>query len=500
MSNFRRHAWYQYLLSFVWVSLVTAFYNSLALKVNHTTLALSYLLVVLVAATTQGIGPALVTALIAMLSFNFFFLPPLGSLSISDPQDWLTLLAFSATAIFTSHLSSTARKRAWEAEKSREEVWKLYQLSRAIIVSPDPETAVASLSRQVRDVFGMATCDIYTLKGSTETDHLSTAAGISSISESTLQEVYEKGEMRTDAIGKVYAPLKVGVRVTGVIILEPADLATGTIEAISGLVALALERARFLKELSRTEALRQSDQLKSAILASVSHDLHTPLTSIRAAVDNLLERNLDWDRNALDEFHVIIREEVNRLIHLVQNLLKCARIEAGELHPVKEWGTVDEIFDNVLERSAPVLNNHQVALEKADDMPLVKVDSRLLAEVLANLVENAAKYSPAQSRILLRAEVQDDSLCITVTDFGIGIAAEDRAHLFEKFYRGTNRASSPRDGTGMGLAIAKGIVEAHGGKIWVESPPEKGTTFGFRIPVDQKHVTQMLAANGEEAG
>src|SRR4030095_8973159 len=165
----------------------------------------------------------------------------------------------------------------------------------------------------------------------------------------------------------------------------------GTIDAISGLVALALERARFLKELSRIEALRQSDQLKSALLASVSHDLRTPLTSIRAAVDNLLEGSLNWDQEAIREFHLIISEDVNRLTRLVQNLLEMARIEANELRISKRWEAVSEIITNVRERCAQALSNHGVKVEMNEALPLVKVDSLLLAEALHNLVENAAK-------------------------------------------------------------------------------------------------------------
>ena len=501
MGNAIRQVWYRYLLSVTGVAAVTACYKFLLSGANATTVALSFLLVVLSTAATQGIGPSIVVSVVSLLSINFFFLPPVGTFTVSDPQNWVALFVFLVTAIIASQLSSTARRRAWEAEKSREEVWKLYQLSRAIIVTPDPETAVSTLSRQVREVFGVSSCEIYTPQGTALEEQSVTASEVipPGVPASYLREVFEKGEIRSDGKGAMYAPLKVGVRVTGVIVFDSNSLADGTIEAISGLVALALERARFLQELSRTEALRQSDQLKSAILASVSHDLHTPLTSIRAAADNLLESSLDWDPESLHEFHLIIREEVNRLIHLVQNLLEMARIEAGELHPVKEWGTVAEIFDNVLERSALYLNNHQIVIELEESLPMVKVDSRLLAEVLANLVENAAKYSPEQSRIILQGTVEAEGLNITVKDHGPGIPPQDLAHVFEKFYRGTSQQGKKRGGTGMGLAIAKGIVEAHGGRIWVKPLVGGGVIFGFSIPAETKEASQTLDHNGANA-
>ncbi|HEX2522826.1 MAG TPA: ATP-binding protein, partial [Terriglobia bacterium] len=309
--------------------------------------------------------------------------------------------------------------------------------------------------------------------------------------------VFEQGKLRLDdKEGCTYAPLKIGVRVTGVLVLSSASLATGTIEALSGLVALALERARFLKELSRTEALRQSDQLKSALLASVSHDLRTPLTSIRAAVDNLLDKTVDWDREALREFHVIISEEVTRLTRLVQNLLEMARIEAGELHPAKEWSSVPEMIHAVLDRCAAALANHRVRVDLKDGLPLVKVDARLLASALANLLENAAQYSAAQSEVVVRVAIDANTLTLSIQDKGPGIPAQDLPRVFDKFYRGSSRSVSRREGTGMGLAIARGIVEAHSGRIWVESGPGLGSTFFLSVPVEVR-MTSPLATIGE---
>jgi two-component system sensor histidine kinase KdpD len=468
--------------------------------VNATTVALSFLLVVLLTAAYRGIGPAILAAVASMLCLNFFFLEPVGTFTIHDPQNWVALFAFLATAIIASQLSSAARERTREAEESRELVWKLYQLSRAIIITPAPDTAVSNIANQVREVFNIGECDIFVPNASGQLRGLAADAASRAVSREFVREVFEKNELKLDGrTGQTYAPLKIGVRVTGVLFLNSAALSPGTVEAISGLVALALERVRFLKELSRTEALRQSDQLKSALLASVSHDLRTPLTSIRAAVDNLLDKSLDWDREALREFHVIISEEVSRLTKLVQNLLEMARIEAGELHPVKEWASVPEMIGAVVDRCAAALDNHRVRLELEDDLPLVKVDARLLVSALANLVENAAQYSPAQSSIVVRGELDANANTLTtsIQDEGPGIPADDLPRLFDKFYRGSGRAASHHEGTGMGLAIARGIVEAHGGRIWVESSPGKGSNFFFRVPVELR-MASRLAPVGDE--
>jgi two-component system sensor histidine kinase KdpD len=178
-------------------------------------------------------------------------------------------------------------------------------------------------------------------------------------------------------------------------------------------------------------------------------------------------------------------------------LLEMARIEAGELHPLKEWGSVSEIVGNVLDRSASTLSNHQVVLDVPADLPLVRVDSRLIAEVLANLIDNAAKYSPADSDILVRAAIEDDQLAIVVTDHGPGIPSDELPRIFDRFYRGSSRPESRREGTGMGLAISRGIVEAHGGKLWVESVAGKGASFRFTIPVEHKLATQPAGLLGD---
>jgi two-component system sensor histidine kinase KdpD len=222
------------------------------------------------------------------------------------------------------------------------------------------------------------------------------------------------------------------------------------------------------------------------LLASVSHDLRTPLTSIRAAVDSLLAEGADWGKDALHEFHQIINEEVQRLTNLVQNLLQMARIEAGELHPQKEWTAVAELIANVEDRCSNSLQNHIVSVAVDEKLPLVKLDSLLVAQALSHLVENAAKYSRAGSKITICGIVKQHRLIISVEDEGVGIAHDDLAHIFDKFYRSSTKQVRERSGTGMGLSIARGIIEAHGGEISVESAIGGGATFQFSIPVEVK--------------
>jgi two-component system sensor histidine kinase KdpD len=494
LTNLRKN-WLGYSVALGGLAVVTLLYRTVITDVNSTTVALSFLLVVLAVASMYGLGAAILGSVVGMLCFNFFFLPPVGRLTIQDPQNWVALFAFLVTAVTASQLSAAARARADEAERRRAEVWKLYQLSRTIIATPDSETAMSSIARQVVEVFGMAYCAVF-LPIDNQWSRVAFAGDYStSIAQVDIEEAFRSGhvQMSGSTVGLTYAPLKMGVKSIGVLVSSSEDVGRGTVEAIAGLVALALERARFLKEVSHTEALRHSDELKSALLASVSHDLRTPLTAMRTAVDSLLDDSIAWERSALHEFHLIISEEVNRLTRLVQNLLEMARIEAGELKPAKRWESLSEIFNNVLVRCITSLHHHRVRVEMEASQVMIKADSRLLAEALVNLVENAAKYSPLDTEIRINGHIRDGQLIVSVNDQGMGIAPEEVNRVFDKFYRGQYLTGRQTNGTGMGLAIAKGIVEAHGGRIWVDSQFGRGATFSFAIPVESKTVeTRVL--------
>jgi two-component system sensor histidine kinase KdpD len=519
MNIFERHKFLRYAITTITVALLTMLYKYSDAHINTTTIALSFLLVVLITASAYGLGVGIFASVASVFCFNFLFLPPVGKLTIQDPQNWVALFAFLITAVITSQLSSAARSRAHDAERRREEVFKLYELSRTIIATPDFETAVSSIARQVVEIYHFDYCAVFLptsgkwQRAAVASDGVFIDAFKPALNE--IEMAFMDGDLHlfsatkdfdkkssTDEIKApyrvAYAPLKVGVHPIGVMVLAAGQLERGAAEAIAGMVALALERARFLQEVSHTEALRQSDELKSALLASVSHDLRTPLTSMRAAVESLLQEEIVWDEAALREFHLIISEDVNRLTKLVQNLLEMARIEAGELRILKRWEAVSEIITNVLERCAQTLCNHRVKIEMDEEIPLVKVDSLLVAEALHNLVENAAKYSPAESLVTIKARIEQEDLIISVADQGKGIATGELDRVFDKFYRGSPGQTQRKDGTGMGLAIARGIIEAHGGKIWAENGKVSGAIFSFALPVKQKSLPHSVRVKGNE--
>jgi K+-sensing histidine kinase KdpD len=385
------------------VAALTAALKLLGGRVNSTTVALALLLAVLFIAARMESGPALVASVLAMLCFNFFFLPPFGTLHIAEPDNWVALAAFLLTAVIAGQLSTRARHRAEEAEAGRLEIERLYE------------------------------------------------------------------ELRN-----------------------------------------AFERA------SHAEALRQSERLKSALLDAVTHDIRTPLTSIKASVTTLLDelRGKRYDGQAVTlgaesrlEMLEVINEESDRLNRFVEGLIELARIEAGELRLRLRWGAVDEVFAAALSRAEPLTRDHAVSVELEDGLPAVRVDPHAVAEVVYTLVDNAAKYSPPGTPIRVEARrAEGEMIRIAVEDEGRGIPEDLRERVFDKFFRATRDGDagghSPA-GTGMGLAIARGIVEAHGGRVWAEGRAGGGgTRVAFTLPIgDEDGAAAALreAAPGQTA-
>ena len=506
MTSASRQNWIGLGLALAGVIGVTLVYSRFFTDVKPTTVALSLLLVVLAAASKYGLGPSIAASVAGMFCFNYFFLPPVGTLTIDKPQDWVALFSFLITAVTASQLSSAARARAREAETRREEMLKLYQLSRAIIATPDSETAMASVARQVSEVFGFDYCAVYVPGEASQSRRLAIATELTFVpAQSEIANAFSSGVVTTPTgaavvdgvapgMSATYVPLKVGIKSVGVMVLISHNLERNTVEAIAGLVALALERARFLTEVSRTEALRQSERLKSALLDAVSHDIRTPLTSIKASVTTLLEElrgkkdTATMDDEGRREMLEVIDEEADRLNRFVEGLIELARIEAGEMQLQRRWGAVDEIILAALSRAEPLTRKNTIEVLLEPDLPLVRVDAHAVAEVVYTLVDNAAKYSPAGSRIRVAANRDGDEMVrLAVENEGSGIPVELRERVFDKFFRAMRDGDSGTSGTGMGLAIARGIVEAHGGRIWVEDGSGKsGTVVALTLPVGDK--------------
>lgn len=365
--------------------------------INPATVSLALLLIVLLVATAWGPKPAVLASLLGVTCINFFFIPPVGTLHIADPENWIALFAFLITAITVGQLSARARLRAKEANAARQEIERLYY---------------------------------------------------------ELQETFEQA--------------------------------------------------------SQAKALKQSERMKSALLDAVTHDLRTPLTSIKASVTTLLgsqpseilKGSEPLETTVEREMLEVINEEADRLDRFIEGLMELAQIEAGAFQLRRHWGSLNEIIIAALKRAEPRTRRHRIKLMVDDELPPVNVDEPALAEVVYVLVDNAAKYSQPGSSINVVATSESNEIRIAVEDEGPGIAAELRERVFDKFFRINGSANERKpSGMGMGLAIAQAIVEAHGGRIWNENGAEGlGTRFIVALPIDVPRGSPVMELNGAANG
>jgi two-component system sensor histidine kinase KdpD len=445
-----------------------------ALAVNNTTVALSLLLAVLGISAWWGLAEATVASLAAALGFNLFFLPPIGTLTIQDPQNWIALSAFLATAVTASQLADRARRRAAEAEARRTEIERLYVLVQSMMLSGNARKTIREFVHTVVRVFGCRAAALY--YRSTE-EFFRSGPESNVVTDHELLAAAEIEDVSVDAGREVaLAPMRLGLRPLGSMTLMGRLPSEQMVRAIVNLIALTIERARATEEASHAEAARQGEVLKAALLDSLAHDIKTPLTSIKAAVTSLLGSSHHSERELL----TIINEETDRLNQLAAEVIEMARIEAGKLHLEKQPVAVAELIAGALAELAPAVQNRPVKVRVADGLPAAEADYEFAMQVVKHFVENALKYTPEGTPIDISAELKSGKIVIGVVDRGPGIEENERARIFDKFFRGRRHRFDTK-GTGMGLAIAKGIVEAHGERLWVESEPGQGSAFYFSL-------------------
>jgi two-component system sensor histidine kinase KdpD len=468
---------------------------------NAATVSITYLLVVLVVAATCHLFIAVATSIAAMLSLNFFFLPPVGTFTIADPHNWVVVFAFLAVSLVASHLSSVARARTEEAVGRRNELARLFDLSRDVLMITESQEALPALARAVARRFDLEFVAIAVPRDGDWDVH---EAGVSTIAldKRQLTDAYAVAQtsLEFDAYARTYAghrtatiegqdvrlvPLRLGTKPIGVLAAAGRPVEAGTLDTLAGVVAIAVERAHFLEERKAGEVTRQSEQLKTALLASISHDLRTPLTAIRVAASNI--KGADLAPAERVEQSDLILSEAERLTRLFQNLLEMARLDAGPVATETRWTHPSEIIAAACDRVAQALQNHRVEVTVDPDIP-VRLDPRLTSTALAHLLENAAQYSPMKGLVNIDARVGGEGLVLQVRDHGAGIAPEDLPYLFDRFYRG--RAARARSsGTGMGLWIVRGLLASEDGRVWAENCADGGARFTIAVPSAVQEVT-----------
>ena len=467
-------------MSLAVVAGIIVFYRHV-LHVNQTTVALSFLLAILAVSAVWGMAVSVFMSVLAMLSFNYFFLPPVGTFTVTDPQNWVALLAFLLTSITGSQLSSRIRKEADEAHQRRREVERLYRFSRQLLGEGNVIQLMNAIPDYIVESFEAGAAELFLPQ---KDKFYRSGFGAAHLDEEKMKTAFLRDEVNLNTEQSEYfVPVRLGVRPIGSLGISGAQLSRQSLEAVGTLVAIAIERARAVEQLGQTEAERQGERLKSALLDSITHDFRTPLTSMKASVSSLLSGS-NSDSAQSRELLTIIDEECDRLNHLVEEAGEMAKLEAGELTLDLAQVRIDEIIDAALAHCKSALAGRQVELRLSPNLPTVRADLERAKEALVQLVDNANLYSPKDQSITITAELTGDTVTISVADRGPGIDDFEQTMIFDKFYRGKDQRYLVR-GTGMGLPIAKAIIAALQGNMSVTSQLGHGSVFSFTLPVDR---------------
>jgi two-component system sensor histidine kinase KdpD len=519
---------------------VTAFIYQFQLYPSIHDISVIYLLAVLALASTRGRYSAILTSIVAFFSFDFFLVPPLFMFTIGKLEEWVALFIFLVTAVITGQLASALRLRAEQASQRESETRALYELLSATTREESLERQLTIVAQEIVKNFafvGIRNCtillpgedgkfslrvDAYQVINQAQfvSDQDQTALAVmhegkivdlytaSASSERSIEHWFRRA-MSAKHPRRPYVrmiPLQMGQKVVGVMSLLMEDNPMRfMLEREQGMgkeqaspqatffwtfldqATSVIERARLRRESLRIELLQRTDALRSALLSSVSHDLRTPLSAIKAAASSLLQEDIQWNEEERQSFALSIERESDRLNRLVGNLLDMTRIEGGALKPEKEWYPIDEVIHDVLGHMQFLLQDREVCSNIPADLPPVELDYLQMGQVLTNLLENATRYTPPSSPIEVSAQVVDGEMEVSIADRGPGIPPADLERVFDKFYRvpGTTHKKNVT-GSGLGLSVCLGLVEAHGGRIWAENRAGGGAIFSFTLPL--KHT------------
>jgi two-component system, OmpR family, sensor histidine kinase KdpD len=453
---------------------------------RETTAGMVFLVVVVVTATQAGLAISLYSALLCAISFDYFFLPPIHTFTLAGPQQWVSMFTFLISSLVAGRVAERARIQKEQAEQRREDVERLYLLSQEMMLHEDSAGLIRDLPDLVAKIFALESVVLYVQD---RDQFVSTAAELAELFKANLREVTSGAHATiTQQDGFEAHALMVGMRAVGAMAWRPANLSREVATAVSGQVGIALTRAIAIEASARLEASRESDRLRTALIDSLTHELRTPLTSIRAAATTLTQDE-GLDEALRRELATVVDEESAYLDALIGEAVEMAELDANLLKVQPAPRHTRTLLEHAVEESHKVLGRHQVTLMVQEPDRPAWFDARLLSRVFRHLIENAALYSPPDSRIVLRSRRVEGRLEFEVEDNGPGIDKVDLPHIFEKFYRGKKGAKLGK-GTGMGLAIARAITLAHGGGIAVESNPEHGSMFRFWVPLVEKQTAE----------
>jgi two-component system sensor histidine kinase KdpD len=486
----RRYFW-----GLVLVALASGVSSLIAPYISPTNLIVVYLLAVVFAAVYLGRGPAVLTSILGVACFDFFFVPPFLTMAVSDTEYLLTFFGLLLVGLVISYLTTQVREQAQVAQRRETQTVALYELGRDLTVTVGLDAVAKTIIDHISQTFSREVALFLPENGVLKILSSSPGMQIGENEQAVATWAFEHAELAgrgTDTLPEIgirCQPLKTTRGVIGVLGVKPSipnayltPEQRRTLDAFTNQVALAIEGALLVEQARQAELLEATEKLQAALLNSISHDLRTPLVTITGALSSLEEGPLLDDeirRNLIET----AREEADRLNRLVGNLLNMTRLEAGAMRIHPEACDVQDLIGSVLEQLGTRIENRPVQIDLAEQLPLVSLDFVLIGQVLVNVIDNALKYSLPSSPIDIRARVIDDAMEISVADRGVGIPKEDLERVFDKFYR-VQRPDNV-SGTGLGLSISKGITEVHGGRIWAENRSRGGTAIKMRLPLEK---------------
>jgi len=462
------------------IVLITFFYHREFVSARTTTVVLTYLLAVLSASAIWGLGVSVFMSIVAAMCVDYYFLPPIGTLNIDDPQDWVALISFLITSVIGSDLSARARRQAHEANQRRKEVNRLYEFSQLLLNARNPLELPNEIPAQIVRLFSADSAALYL--ADKKTIHWA-GNKPAHFDDGRLKAAQSRGEVEIDPHSEFcFCAVRIGANAIGSFAAFGAALSRGTLEAVATLIASAIDRAQAIELLAKAEAVRESGRLKSVLLDAIAHDFKTPLTSIKAASTSLLE-DLRFNKRQRGELLEVIDEECDRINRVIGEAIEMAQLDAGAVKLQPSTHRVSELVAAALKDSEAVQKTRPIRTELREPEARVRCDIVWARKVLGHLIQNANLYSSPAEPITISSEKNDGYLHFHIADSGPGIEEQEIGQLFDKFYRGkSQRHKIP--GTGMGLAVAKAIVEAHGGSIKVVSQVGKGSVFTFTLPVE----------------
>lgn len=501
--------WHRYLQSIGWVAGTTLLNEFFRTFISPTNLVMLYLLTVVIVALRLGRGPAIMASVLSVLAFDFFFVPPRLTFAVSDTQYLLTFASLFVVALVISTMASQARDQAEAARRRAAQTSTLYALSRELASAVGLEAIMQAVITHVGETFDREVA-IFLPEGERLVARaVSAGFGLDEDKQAVAVWAFQHGQPAgrgTDTLSAAdarYLPLQTARGVVGVLALKLARSGLNStpeqrrmMEAFASQTALAIERAQLAETAREAQLLQETEKLQTALFNSISHDLRTPLASITGSLSSLLDDSLDLA--AQRELLKTALEEAQRLNWLVGDLLDMSRLEAGALKVSRQPCDIQDVLGAALQQLDSVLADRPVNIKLPANLPLVPLDFVLVVQALVNVLDNAAKYSPPTSAIDIQVAATGKGLQIQIGDRGVGIPPEDLTRVFNKFYRGQRSISAGREGsdlppgTGLGLSISRGLIEAHGGKIWAENRSGGGTSMTLKFPLMEVNSDEYI--------